>query len=66
MISDQQLRQTTPTAEQDPTTIGHALARYRDARGWSRDELAAWLGVDPNRLAALAIQPRPDPALVKF
>ena len=49
-----------------PETIGHALACYREARGWFREQLADWLGVSPTGLAALAIQPRPNPAAPAF
>ena len=66
MTSDRLLRQAALEAESDPATIGHALARYRAARGWSRARLAEWLGVTPTGLAALAIQPRPDPAAPTF
>ena len=44
---------------QDAGAIGHALARFREARGWSRDELAGWLGVTADGLAAIALEPLP-------
>ena len=61
MTSRRQLRQAALDAESRPGTIGHALARSREARGWSRDELAAWLGTSLDGLAGLALEPRSRP-----
>ena len=59
MTSDRELHRAALDAEARSTTIGHALARSREARGWSRDELADWLGVTPPGLAAIALEPMP-------
>ena len=63
MTSDRQIRQAALDAESRSGTIGHALARYREARGWSRDELAAWLGVTVDGLAAISVELVPPPVL---
>ena len=51
-------------AEQDPATIGHALARCRESRDWSREQLAEWLGLTPTGLAAIAVEKLPREAIV--
>ncbi len=66
LTSDRLLRQAALIAEQDPTTIGHALLVARRQLGYDHAELARWLGVGPNQLAALAITPRPDPSVPTF
>ena len=43
-----------------PGTIGHALPRYREAGDWTRDELAEWLGVSLDGLAAIMVEPIND------
>jgi len=39
--------------------IGDVIARYHDARGWSRDELAGWLCVSATGLAAMSLESMP-------
>ena len=46
MTSNRQLRQA-------------ALGRYREARGWTRDELDEWLGVSATGLAAMSLESMP-------
>ena len=52
-------RAALTSAEQDPDTIGHALAGYRMRRDWTHEDLAAFLGLALNQLAALSVEPRP-------
>ncbi len=66
LTSDRLLRQAALAAEQDPTTIGCALLIARRQLGYDHAELARWLGVGPNQLAALVITPRPDPSAPTF
>ncbi len=66
LTSDRQLRQAALAAEQDPYYVGHALAAYRERIGADHAGLATWLHVTPSQLAALAIQPRPDPSGATF
>ena len=61
MTSVRLLRQAAIAAEARPGTIGHALARYREDRGWTRADLADWLGVTTTTLAAMALEPVPRP-----
>jgi len=55
---DRLLRQTALAAEQNPALIGSALAAYRESRGWSREQLAEWLGLSADGLAGLALEVR--------
>ena len=66
LTSDRQLRQAALAAEHDPTTIAHVLLAARRQLGYDHVQLARWLGITPDRLAALAILPRPDPAAPTF
>ena len=66
LTSDRDLRIAALAAERDPGTIAHALVTARRQLVTDHAGLAAWLGVTPTRLAALAIQPRPDPAAPTF
>jgi hypothetical protein len=50
-------------AETDLGLMGSALARYCELQGWSREELADWLGISTLSLAALYCEPRPVPVL---
>src|SRR5688572_19514672 len=52
-------RAALTAAEQDPGTIGHALAEYRTQRGWTHEDLAAFLGLALNHLVMLSAEPRP-------
>ena len=52
-------RAALAAAEQDPEKIGHALAGYRKRRGWTHEDLAAFLGLALNQLATLSVERRP-------
>ena len=66
VTSDRLLRMAALTAESDPGFVGAAFAAFRDRRGLARADLASWLGVDVDQLAALAVSPRPDPRSAAF
>ena len=66
LTSDRQLRQAMLAAERDPGTIAHALLLARRQLGYDHAELARWLGITTDRLAALALEPRPGPAAPAF
>ena len=66
MTSDRQLRRAALAAEQAPGTIAHALVTARRQLVTDHAGLASWLGLDADRLAALALEPRPDPAAPAF
>jgi hypothetical protein len=53
--STRMLRQTALRAEHDPERVAYAFAAWCRARGWERSDLASWLGVTVDQLAALAI-----------
>jgi hypothetical protein len=59
--SARMLRQTALRAELDPERIGYAFAAWCRARGWERSDLAEYLGVTVDQLAAMAIECRADP-----
>lgn len=42
-------------AESDPLFLAAQLALYRDSRGWTDDDLAAYLGVPVESLTRLAL-----------
>jgi hypothetical protein len=46
-------------AEQDSDRVGYVLATFRTQRGWSREQLADWLGIEPDELVRLAAKVRP-------
>jgi hypothetical protein len=46
-------------AEQDDDLTGCVLVSFRMQHGWSRDQLADWLGISPDDYARLAIERRP-------
>jgi hypothetical protein len=52
-------RQALAEAELDPEKIGHALAGYRTRRGWTHEDLAAFLGLSLSQLVSLSVEPRP-------
>jgi hypothetical protein len=52
-------RAALAAAEQDPETVGRALAGYRQRQGWTYEDLAAFLGLTLRQLAALAVELRP-------
>ena len=66
LTSDRQLRQAALAAEQDPATIAHALVTARRQLVTDHTGLASWLGIDADRLAALVLERRPDPAAPDF
>ena len=66
LTSERLVRQMALAAERDPGTVGHALLVARRQLGYDHAELARWLGIDANRLALLAIKPRPDPSAPIF
>src|SRR5436190_587005 len=61
LTSGRYLRQTALGAERDPERVGYALAAFCRARGWERSDLADWLGITIDQLAALALERRADP-----
>ena len=58
LTSERLLRQTALAAESNPALVESALAAYRDRQGWTRDQLATWLGLTSASLALLALEPR--------
>ena len=66
LTSDRQLRQAALAAEQDPALAASALAARRAALVTDHAGLATWLGVTPNGLAAIGLEPRPDPSAPAF
>ena len=63
MTSDRLIRQTALVAELDPSGSGSAFAAWCASRGWDRSDLASWLGVTIDQLAAMALLERSDGAL---
>src|SRR3954466_10760411 len=53
--SARMLRQTALRAELDPERFAYAFAAWCRARGWERSDLAEYLGVTVDELAAMAI-----------
>ena len=66
LTSDRQLRQAALAAEGDPGTIAHALVTARRQLVTDHAGLASWLRINADRLAALALEPRPDPSAPAF
>lgn len=60
LTSARLLRQTALVAELDPEKLGHAFAAWCASRGWERSDLASWLGVTTDQLAAMALIARLD------
>lgn len=58
---DSHQRQRAMSAERDPDTVAFGLATFRKRRGFERSSLAAWLGMSPDQLIALALERRPGP-----
>lgn len=58
MTSGRLLRQEALKAERDPERYGHAFAGFCASRGWERGDLASWLGVTTDQLAAMALERR--------
>jgi hypothetical protein len=46
-------------AERDCDRVGYMLAAFHERRGWSREQLADWLGIVPDELVRLAVEIRP-------
>ena len=46
-------------AERDDDRVGYVLTTFRSQRGWSREQLADWLGVGLDDFGRLAITTRP-------
>jgi hypothetical protein len=57
LTSARHLRQAALIAERNPDLLGHALAAWCRARGWERADLADFLGVTVDQLAAMALVP---------
>lgn len=57
LTSDRLLRQSALVAERNPDLLGHAFAAWCRRRGWERRDLADWLGVTADQLAAMALVP---------
>jgi hypothetical protein len=55
-----------PSVPNPPRTIGRALITYRDRRGWSDEDLAAFLRCDALGLARLAFIPCPNSDAADF
>jgi len=66
MTSDRELRQAERVAERDAGTVAGALASYRERVGFDHAGMAAWLGINATRLAALDLCARPEPASPAF
>jgi hypothetical protein len=52
-------RQSVEAAECDHALAGYVLGAFRRQRGWSREQLADWLGISPDDYARLATLRRP-------
>src|SRR5687768_7505112 len=61
LTSARLLRQTALACELDPECVGHAFGAWCRRNGWERSDLASWLGVTVDQLAAMAIERRADP-----
>lgn len=58
LTSDRLLRQMALVCDLDPGRVGHAFAAWCRGRGWERADLASWLGVTIDQLAAMALARR--------
>src|SRR3954469_3347783 len=56
--SARMLRQTALTAESNPERIAYVFAVWCRRQGWERSDLADWLSVTLDQLAAMAIELR--------
>jgi hypothetical protein len=61
LTSERLLRQAALSAERAPEYVGYAFAAWCRARGWERSDLADYLNVTVNQLAAMAITQRAEP-----
>ena len=66
LTSGRLLRQTALIAELDPARMGNAFAAWCRAYDWERPELASWLGVTIDQLAAMALYARMDAAVARL
>jgi hypothetical protein len=57
LTGERMMRQAAIGAELDPEFVGHAFAAWCKRRGWERSDLADYLGVTVNQLAAMALVP---------
>ena len=60
------VRRAAAALEGEPSVLASALAAYRHRHGLDETALAAWLGLAPERLPALALCHRPDPTAPQF
>jgi hypothetical protein len=58
LTSDRMLRQTALVLERDPESVAYALAAWCQSHGWTRSDLASWLGLTIDGYAALALELR--------
>jgi hypothetical protein len=58
LTSRRLLRQEALKAERDPDRYGSAFAAWCASRGWERSDLASWLCVTTDQLAAMALERR--------
>jgi hypothetical protein len=58
LTSDRHLRQAALVAERNPDLLGSAFAAWCERRGWERADLADFLGVTTDQLAAMALVSR--------
>jgi hypothetical protein len=59
LTSTRLLRQEAIAAERDRERVGWAFAAWCAARGWERSDLAEYLGVTVDQLAAMALERLP-------
>src|SRR3712207_2038561 len=60
------VRRAALALEGNPYVLASTLAMYRRQHGLDETALAAWLGLSPEQLLALALCRRPDPADPRF
>ena len=60
------VRRAAAAPEGEPSVLAAALAAHRYRHGFDQTALAARLGLAPERLPALALCHRPDPATPQF
>jgi hypothetical protein len=62
-VPGEELFEQARAAESDAGRMGSALTHFRPDPGWTRADLAGWLGIGEAALAALCCEPRPVPAV---
>ena len=55
--SERLLRQTALSLESSPEHLAHVFATWCQARGWERSDLACFVGIATDQLAAMALVP---------